>query len=103
MVGVPLVLLCCTMNQTKLMPNRIFELRETIVNGNDPSASAKPCGSAPNMNGTLAVMTNKRIAVTSMVTDAIPKRRRAANMEATTKHALKISVSYSDVTKSLTI
>ena len=98
-----LALRCCTINQTKLMPNRIFELRETIVNGNQPNASAKPCGNLPNMNGTLAVMTNKRIAVTSMVTEATPMRLRTANEDAMTKHALKISVSYSDVTKSLTI
>jgi hypothetical protein len=55
------------------------------------------------MNGTLVVMTNKRVAVMTMAGEATPKRRLAANMEAKTKHALKINVSHSDVTASLTI
>ena len=74
-----------------------------MSNGNDPNASANWRGNAPNMKGTLAVIKNRSVPVMSIVMEAIPKRRRTANMEATIKHALKISVSYSDVTKSRTI
>jgi len=85
------------------MPKRIFEQRETMVNGNEPNASAKLCGNAPNMNGRLAVMANKTTALISMTSAGMPEPRHTATAEATTRHALKTSVSYSEVTKSLTI
>jgi hypothetical protein len=56
-----------------------------------------------NRSGRLAVITNRTVAVISMISEAILKQRQVANTEATTKHALKISVSYSEITKSLTI
>ena len=51
-------------------------------------------GSLPDRKGTLAVMRNSRLAVTSMIIDAMLTQRRMAITEAITKQALKTSVSY---------